>query len=149
MVECLVVGIGGFIGSVCRYLIGLIPVREGWIFPVKTFLINIVGAFVIGMIAAATVKNSTLSPRLVLFLKVGVCAGNRRPDPERERETGAALCSAQYGRRSGSGFRRGGSNPMKGGAIRSILGGKIPFDPVRRSFRLCREDFSFRKILYT
>ncbi len=40
MVECLVVGIGGFIGSVCRYLIGLIPVREGWIFPVKTFLIN-------------------------------------------------------------------------------------------------------------
>ena len=75
MVECLVVGIGGFIGSVCRYLIGLIPVREGWIFPVKTFLINIVGAFVIGMIAAATVKNSTLSPRLVLFLKVGVCGG--------------------------------------------------------------------------
>lgn len=75
MVECLVVGIGGFIGSVCRFLIGLIPVREGWIFPVKTFLINIVGAFVIGMIAAATVKNSTLSPRLVLFLKVGVCGG--------------------------------------------------------------------------
>ena len=41
MIECLIVGAGGFIGSVFRYLIGLIPVKESWNFPVKTFCINI------------------------------------------------------------------------------------------------------------
>ena len=50
MVECIVVGAGGFIGAVCRYLIGLIPFNEGGAFPIKTFLINIAGAFLIGII---------------------------------------------------------------------------------------------------
>ena len=27
MIECLVVGIGGFIGAICRYLMGLIPIK--------------------------------------------------------------------------------------------------------------------------
>ena len=30
MAECLFVGIGGFIGSVCRYLIGLIPAAAAY-----------------------------------------------------------------------------------------------------------------------
>ncbi len=45
MTECIIVGIGGFIGAVCRYLIGLIPVSESCPFPIKTFLINITGCF--------------------------------------------------------------------------------------------------------
>lgn len=28
MLECLLAGIGGFIGSVARYLVGLIPIKE-------------------------------------------------------------------------------------------------------------------------
>ena len=40
MIECIVVGAGGFIGAVCRYLIGLIPVNENLDFPVKTFAIT-------------------------------------------------------------------------------------------------------------
>ena len=75
MLECIIVGIGGFLGSVCRYLIGLIPGKEGAFFPVRTFAINIVGAFVIGMIAALAAKNSVLNPKAVLFLKVGICGG--------------------------------------------------------------------------
>lgn len=75
MVECMVVGAGGFIGAVLRYVIGLIPLREGGAFPVKTFLINILGSFVIGMIAALALKNDTCNPRTVLFLKVGICGG--------------------------------------------------------------------------
>ena len=71
--DCIVVGIGGFIGSVCRYLIGLIPVNENWVFPIRTFAINVIGSFVIGVIAAAALKNNSLNPRLVLFLKVGIC----------------------------------------------------------------------------
>ena len=75
MIECIVVGAGGFIGAVCRYLIGLIPVNENLAFPVKTFAINILGSFIIGLIAGLALKNNALNPRVVLFLKVGICGG--------------------------------------------------------------------------
>lgn len=54
MLECLLVGIGGFIGSVLRYLIGLLPMKPENGFPVKTLFINIAGSFIIGMIVADT-----------------------------------------------------------------------------------------------
>jgi CrcB protein len=74
MLQCLIVAAGGAAGAVLRYLIGLLPMNPGNGFPLKTFLINVIGAFVIGLVAAAAAKNS-LSPRLVLFLKVGICGG--------------------------------------------------------------------------
>lgn len=74
MFNIIAVGAGGFIGAALRYIIGLIPVRESLSFPVKTFAINIIGAFIIGLVTAAALKNS-LNPRLVLFLKVGICGG--------------------------------------------------------------------------
>ena len=75
MAECLFVGIGGFIGSVCRYLIGLMPLSPSNGFPVKTLVINVAGAFAIGLIAAAAAKNADISPRIVLLLKTGICGG--------------------------------------------------------------------------
>ncbi len=75
MLECLAVGMGGFLGSVLRYLVGKIPVNETMAFPVKTFAINLIGSFVIGVLAALSVKYSNLNPRLILFLKVGFCGG--------------------------------------------------------------------------
>jgi CrcB protein len=74
MFDIVIVGAGGFLGSVLRYLIGLIPIRESVVFPVKTFAINVIGAFVIGLVAAAAARKN-LDPRLVLFLKVGICGG--------------------------------------------------------------------------
>lgn len=73
-VNCVIVGIGGFIGAVIRYLIGLIPVSPQNGFPVKTLLINIVGAFVIGLTVAVGAKKEW-NPQLILFLKVGICGG--------------------------------------------------------------------------
>lgn len=75
MIDCIIVGLGGFIGTVCRYLIGLIPVNEGTVFPVKTFLINIAGSFIIGIVAALALKNHSLSPRMISFLRIGICGG--------------------------------------------------------------------------
>ena len=75
MLNCLMVGIGGFIGSVCRYLIGLLSVETNSGFPVKTMLINVAGAFLIGLITALAVKNKDLNEQVVLLLKVGVCGG--------------------------------------------------------------------------
>ena len=75
MMDCIVVGVGGFVGAVCRYLIGMIPLKEGCTFPIKTFLINIAGSFLIGIVAALAMKTDSLDSRTVLFLKVGICGG--------------------------------------------------------------------------
>ena len=75
MIDCIVVGAGGFIGAVCRYLIGMIPLKEGCTFPIKTFMINIAGSFLIGLVAALAMRTESLDSRTVLFLKVGICGG--------------------------------------------------------------------------
>ena len=75
MINCIMVGIGGFIGSVCRYLIGLLPIEASSGFPIKTLAINVIGSFCIGLIAALAAKNEGLNPHMVLLLKVGVCGG--------------------------------------------------------------------------
>ena len=75
MLDCVLIGAGGFIGTVLRYLIGCIPVKGGSPFPWKTLLINVAGAFLIGIVTALAAKNRSLSPHLVLMLKVGVCGG--------------------------------------------------------------------------
>ena len=75
MLNCLLVGIGGFIGTVCRYLIGLLPVETNNGFPVKTLIINIAGSFCFGLITALAGKNKELNDHIVLMLKVGVCGG--------------------------------------------------------------------------
>ena len=75
MLNCLIVGIGGFAGSVCRYLLTLIPAGSAHGFPVKTLCINVLGSLLIGMIAAAAVKTKPLDSHLVLLLKTGLCGG--------------------------------------------------------------------------
>ena len=75
MLNCLVVALGGGIGACLRYLIGLIPLKEPFTFPVKTLFINLLGCFVFGLIAAIAAKTTSLSPRTVLFIKTGLCGG--------------------------------------------------------------------------
>ncbi len=75
MINVIFVGLGGFLGAVMRYLLGLIPIKEYTAFPIITLVINIVGAFVIGLIAAFCEKNKIASQPLILFLKVGLCGG--------------------------------------------------------------------------
>ncbi|MCR5272527.1 MAG: fluoride efflux transporter CrcB [Lachnospiraceae bacterium] len=75
MMNILAVGCGGFLGAVGRYLLGLIPVSETFVFPIKTLAINLIGCVAIGLIAVFASKHSDWNPQLVLFLKVGVCGG--------------------------------------------------------------------------
>lgn len=75
MLNCLLVGLGGFIGAVLRYLISLIPIKNPESFPINTFIINIIGAFAIGCIVFAVSKNENIDLKLLLFLKVGICGG--------------------------------------------------------------------------
>ena len=74
MTNVIFVGLGGFVGAILRYLLGLIPVRQTP-FPIITLCINVLGAFVIGLLAALCEKNKINSQPLLLFLKVGLCGG--------------------------------------------------------------------------
>ena len=75
MLNILAVGAGGFLGSTLRYLISLISLDEPITFPIKTFIINIVGCIIIGIIAVYASKNFEMNPQMLLFLKVGLCGG--------------------------------------------------------------------------
>ncbi|MGN0516304.1 fluoride efflux transporter CrcB [Eubacterium sp.] len=75
MLNCIIVGLGGFVGAVLRYLIGLMPIKNPDAFPINTFIINIAGAFAIGCIALVATKNTDIDPKVLLFLKVGICGG--------------------------------------------------------------------------
>lgn len=73
MTACLFVGLGGFVGAVCRYLLSLIPVSKT--FPAMTLLTNLAGAVFIGVIVAFSEQITSISPNLLLFLKTGLCGG--------------------------------------------------------------------------
>ena len=73
MLSVLCVGLGGFIGSVGRYLLGLVPYEGD--FPLMTFIINFVGAVIIGAVFEAATVGPGLPDNAVLFLKTGVCGG--------------------------------------------------------------------------
>ena len=75
MIQILSVGAGGFAGAVLRFLMGRLPLKELTIFPVNTLLINLIGAFVIGVVASAGSRYGAENSGLVLFLKVGLCGG--------------------------------------------------------------------------
>lgn len=75
MASCLMVGIGGFFGSILRYLISLIPLGDQGTFPYKTLITNVIGAFLIGVVVALSLKNANFNERYVLLLKTGFCGG--------------------------------------------------------------------------
>lgn len=72
----LLVGLGGGVGSIGRYLL------QKWIyslyphpFPWGTFLVNVSGCFLIGLLYAIAEKSSLLNLELRLLLTVGLCGG--------------------------------------------------------------------------
>ena len=72
----LMVGIGGFIGSIARYLVGgWFAARFGSAFPYGTFAINITGSFIIGFFLAFAQQRAGISPYWRLFFAVGFVGG--------------------------------------------------------------------------
>lgn len=69
--QVLLVGAGGAVGSVMRFLISVLVNRaEPYSFPLATFIINILGCFCIGLFA-----NFIPSNNLRLLLITGFCGG--------------------------------------------------------------------------
>jgi len=72
----LIVGTGGFIGSVMRYLVQFYVEKEmSSTFPVGTLIANIVGSFLIGVVFALAEKGDLMSSEWRIFLTVGICGG--------------------------------------------------------------------------
>lgn len=76
MKDLLIVGIGGGIGSIARLLSqrGIQRMMD-LSFPLGTFLINIAGSFIIGVVYALSERGNFLTPEIRLFLTVGFCGG--------------------------------------------------------------------------
>jgi fluoride exporter len=72
----LLVGSGGFLGSVSRFLASkyvqnVFPST----FPAGTFLVNVTGCFLIGLIYGMSERTSLLTPGWKFFLAAGFCGG--------------------------------------------------------------------------
>ena len=72
----LLIGAGGFLGTIARYLMQagvtkLIPI----IFPLGTLAVNILGCFLIGVFYAWGDRTEGISPEMRFFLTTGFCGG--------------------------------------------------------------------------
>ncbi|MGZ3663761.1 MAG: fluoride efflux transporter CrcB [Ktedonobacterales bacterium] len=75
VIRVLLVALGGALGASTRYLLGMwIQTRVGPDFPWGTFVINVTGSFLIGIVLGL-VNAGTLSAEARLFLAVGVLGG--------------------------------------------------------------------------
>lgn len=70
------IAIGGAIGSVLRYFLSNI-INKYWSnnFPLATFLTNVLGCFLIGLIIGFLEKNNLSDSNLKLLLVTGFCGG--------------------------------------------------------------------------
>ncbi len=74
----LLVGLGGFVGSILRYGVAVIASQNlatKSLFPWGTFIVNIIGCLIIGMLWGILDTYDWLTEELRLLLMVGFCGG--------------------------------------------------------------------------
>ncbi len=71
----LLVGLGGFAGSVARYGLSVTLQRFSIEWPIGTLAANVLGCFAIGIITALSARGETVSPEMRLALGTGFCGG--------------------------------------------------------------------------
>ena len=73
MVKLLIIGLGGFVGAICRYgLGGWVQRLTGGTFPYGTLVVNVTGCFLIGFLLMLFEQRQLFSPTTRLFLTVGI-----------------------------------------------------------------------------
>ena len=75
MKQVLLVFLGGGVGSVMRYLVTRFLNNPTTGVPYGTFLVNIIGSFLIGIILGLALKNEALNQNHTLLLATGFCGG--------------------------------------------------------------------------
>ncbi len=77
MKQALIVGAGGFVGCIARYLVGVLVARllGAPVFPYATLVVNVVGCLLIGVLGGLAQSTRVLSPELQLLLITGMLGG--------------------------------------------------------------------------
>ena len=74
--QLLLIGTGGFIGSVARFLVSKLNTRVEWFsIPIGTLTVNVLGSLVIGFLIGISEKSPILTVEWRMFLMVGLCGG--------------------------------------------------------------------------
>ena len=72
MTKYWMVGLGGFLGSIARYWLGAyITYRMGARIPYGTFVINVSGSFLIGLVVTLLAERAHWSPNLLYLIPIG------------------------------------------------------------------------------
>src|SRR5215472_9776635 len=74
---CLLIALGGAVGSVGRYAISVLALPISQNLPWGTIIINVLGSFVIGLFGTLTLEGGKhpVSENARLFVMVGLCGG--------------------------------------------------------------------------
>lgn len=74
--QVLLIGFGGFAGSVARYYVSKLNLSyEVFAIPIGTLAVNILGSLLIGFLAGIADKSPIMTADLRLLLMVGLCGG--------------------------------------------------------------------------
>ncbi len=73
--DIVLVGIGSCLGGICRYLISLFIGHPQSGFPWGTFVVNIIGCLLIGVLWGVTSRFQNFAQAFSLLLVVGFCGG--------------------------------------------------------------------------
>lgn len=111
MLKVFLVGLGGFFGSVCRYLV------SGWAqslapfssFPWGTLTVNLAGCLLLGLAAGLAEAKGVLSPHTRLLLMMGFLGG--------------FTTFSTFGLESYSLLQEGTWGRLTGNLVASVLGG--------------------------
>jgi CrcB protein len=73
MTRLLIIGMGGFIGAVLRYQVsGWVYQFYGTRFPAGTFVVNIIGCFLLAFFATLAEGRFLVSPNIRMFVAIGL-----------------------------------------------------------------------------
>jgi fluoride exporter len=77
MKSVLLVALGGALGSVARYLVSGWTLHHtvDWRFPLGTFIVNVIGCLLVGVLGGLVVKHDLLSGEARLLLFTGLAGG--------------------------------------------------------------------------
>ena len=77
MQQILLVGLGGCLGSIARFKLGGLILHHtlDWRFPLATFLVNVFGCVIAGLLSGLVERHDWFSPDSRVFLITGLVGG--------------------------------------------------------------------------
>lgn len=69
--QLLLVGIGGFLGAISRFLVSKYTASTLGVFPIGTLIVNVTGSFVLALISYLVLEGRNISPDVRNFATVG------------------------------------------------------------------------------